>query len=154
MPFSNPARRDGLVLHHWRRSADEGKEYPFARFNKPVEVPSYNEMEYLNHLQSENWTRDETDHLMDLCQRFNLRFTIVCDRWDREKFVTKRSVEDLKERYYAVCEKMEQLHPDPAKIQNQKPFAYDAEHERKRKEQLNRLYNRTQEQVTVKNSLD
>jgi DNA methyltransferase 1-associated protein 1 len=34
MPFSNPARKDGAVFHHWRRTADEGKEYPFAKFNK------------------------------------------------------------------------------------------------------------------------
>ena len=40
MPFSNPARKDGLVLHHWRRVQDEGKDYPFARFNKCVEVCS------------------------------------------------------------------------------------------------------------------
>lgn len=34
VPFTNPARTDGAVLYHWRRVADEGKEYPFARFNK------------------------------------------------------------------------------------------------------------------------
>lgn len=34
MPFTNPARKDGAVFHHWRRVADEGKEYPFAKFNK------------------------------------------------------------------------------------------------------------------------
>ena len=34
MPFINPARTDGAKLYHWRRAADEGKEYPFARFNK------------------------------------------------------------------------------------------------------------------------
>ena len=34
VPFTNPARTDGAVLNHWRRAADEAKEYPFARFNK------------------------------------------------------------------------------------------------------------------------
>ena len=34
VPFTNPARTDGAVLYHWRRAADEGKDYPFARFNK------------------------------------------------------------------------------------------------------------------------
>ena len=34
MPFNNPARTDGAVFYHWRRLADEGKEYPFAKFNK------------------------------------------------------------------------------------------------------------------------
>ena len=26
--------QDGAIFHHWRRVADEGKDYPFARFNK------------------------------------------------------------------------------------------------------------------------
>lgn len=51
MKFTNPARCDGLILHHWRRAADEGKEYPFARFNKKLEMPSFNDIEYQNHLQ-------------------------------------------------------------------------------------------------------
>lgn len=34
MPFSNPGRTDGAQFHHWRRVADKGKEYPFAKFNK------------------------------------------------------------------------------------------------------------------------
>lgn len=34
MPFTNPARKDGAIFHHWRRMAEEGKDYPFARFNK------------------------------------------------------------------------------------------------------------------------
>lgn len=34
VPFTNPARTDGAMLYHWRRAADEAKEYPFARFNK------------------------------------------------------------------------------------------------------------------------
>lgn len=34
MPFTNPARKDGAIFYHWRRLADEGKDYPFARFNK------------------------------------------------------------------------------------------------------------------------
>lgn len=27
----------------------------------------------------------------------------MLDRWDREKFTTKRSIEDLKEQYYSCC---------------------------------------------------
>ena len=33
-PFKNPSRSDDLVLRHWRRKADEGKVYPFSKFNK------------------------------------------------------------------------------------------------------------------------
>lgn len=43
MPFTNPARRDGAIFHHWRRVAEEGKDYPFARFNKVrISVLSFN----------------------------------------------------------------------------------------------------------------
>ena len=35
------------------------------------------------------------DHLLDLCHRFDLRFTIVQDRFEPERF-NKRSIEDLK----------------------------------------------------------
>lgn len=33
-PFTNPARKDHAVFYHWKRAADEAKEYPFAQFNK------------------------------------------------------------------------------------------------------------------------
>jgi len=64
-------------------------------------VPAYSDEEYQRHLQSETWTKAETDHLMDLARRFDLRFIVMKDRWDRERF-SDRSVEDLKERYYNV----------------------------------------------------
>ena len=38
--------QDGLVLNHWRRVADEGKEYPFAKFNKSADIPTYTEEDY------------------------------------------------------------------------------------------------------------
>jgi DNA methyltransferase 1-associated protein 1 len=98
MSFGNPARVDDLRLCHWRRAADEGKDYPFARFNKKIEMPTFTDIEYQTHLQAEGWTRDETDHLIDLGQRFDLRFTVMYDRWDRENYRNDRSIEDLKER--------------------------------------------------------
>ena len=77
----------------------------------------------------------------------------------------RRSVEDLKEHYYSVCNRLnkvcflcESLNCDNV-IHTQaraaremggataELVAYDAEHERKRKLQLERLYNRTHEQV-------
>ena len=45
-PFANPARKDALLLNHWRRVADEGKDYPFARFNKEMDVPTYSDADY------------------------------------------------------------------------------------------------------------
>lgn len=139
MPFENPARTDGAIFHHWRRVADEGKEYTFARFNKKVDVPSYSDAEYV---PCEGWTKEETEHLFDLCRRFDLRFGVVCDRWDKEKY-SARSIETLKERYYSFCSALTK-----AKNENAKIYVFDADHERRRKEQLRRLFDRTQEQVS------
>ena len=70
---------------------------------------------------------------------------MIQDRWDKVAYKS-RSMEDLKERYYGLVEKLETLHIDAAKISN-KPFLYDADHERRRKHQLEKLYSRTPEQV-------
>lgn len=67
-----------------------------------VHIFSYTEPEYQQHLQLDNWSKQETDHLFDLCRQFDLRFTVIQDRWDSTKF-SKRTIEDLKERYYDIC---------------------------------------------------
>ncbi|XP_046578139.1 DNA methyltransferase 1-associated protein 1-like isoform X1 [Haliotis rubra] len=144
MPFTNPARKDGAIFYHYRRVADEGRDYPFARFNKSVDVPTYSDLEYQQHLHDDNWPRQETDHLFDLCKRFDLRFIIIHDRWDREKY-RDRSVEDLKERYYNVCNTLSKVRAPQGS--EPKIKAFDAEHERKRKLQLIKLFDRTPEQV-------
>lgn len=62
---------------------------------------TYTDAEYQQHLSGDNWSRSETDHLMELAKRFDMRFVVMHDRWNRDKF-PKRSVEDLKERYYNI----------------------------------------------------
>lgn len=143
MPFTNPARKDGAVFYHWRKVADEGKDYPFARFNKTVDVPVYSDLEYQQHLHDEGWTRQETDHLFDLSKRFDVRFIVVHDRWDKQRF-RQRSVEDLKERYYSVCNTLTKVRAPQGCEPKVKGF--DAEHERRRKTQLIKLFERTHEQ--------
>ncbi|BET03214.1 DNA methyltransferase 1-associated [Nesidiocoris tenuis] len=145
-PFSNPARKDNAMFFHWRRVCDEGKDYPFAKFNKVVPIPTYTEAEYQSHLVAEGWTKPETDHLFDLCRRFDLRFVIIQDRYDYVQF-KKRSIEELKERYYSVVSALAKVKTGPGLTAEAKIYSFDAEHERKRKEQLHRLYLRTSEQV-------
>ena len=80
------------------------------------QVPVFSDAEYNNHLTAEGWTRAETDHLLELCSRFDIRFPVIHDRWDRNLFKTARTIEDLKGRYYGLCEKLETLHADPSKV--------------------------------------
>ncbi|KAI1288071.1 DNA methyltransferase 1-associated protein 1 [Halotydeus destructor] len=151
MPFVNPGRSDGFKLHHWRRIADENKEYPFAKFAVAVNIASYTESEYQQHLETEDWTKAETDYLFDMCRRFDLRFMLICDRWDKQAFPVSRSVEELKDRYYGIVNTLTKVKSVTG--QDLKLKVYDAEHEKKRKEQLIKQYNRTSEQIEEEQKL-
>ncbi|KAG0728491.1 DNA methyltransferase 1-associated protein 1 [Chionoecetes opilio] len=149
MPFTNPARKDGAVFYHWRRTCDEGKEYPFAMFNKKVELLSYSDAEYSEHLLCEGWTRSETDTLFEQCHRFDLRWPVIHDRWPPH--LTSRTMEDLKERYYNVTnilKKVNSLSGPEGKVVN-----YDGDHERRRKQQLLKLWDRTPKQIEEEQQL-
>ena len=77
-------------------------ESMFSVYEQQVEVPSYSDLEYQQHLSDDSWSRQETDYLMDLSRKFDLRFIIMHDRWDRINY-PNRSIQDMKERYYSIC---------------------------------------------------
>ncbi|KAK6026669.1 Myb-like DNA-binding domain protein [Ostertagia ostertagi] len=139
VPFTNEARNDSLQLYHWQRvdKLETPEPYPFAKFNKVINIPDFTDEEYEKYFKVENWTLEETRHLFDVCRRFDIRWPIVHDRYDREKYGL-RSMEDLKERFYAIVNEIA-IMKDPAC----EPICYDADHERRRKEQMIKLYNRT-----------
>ena len=149
MEFTNPARSDGATLYHWRRVCDERKEYPFAMFNKKVNILTYTDAEYSENFLSDSWTRAETDTLFQLCERFDLRWPVIHDRWPTH--LSPRSIEDLKERYYEttnVIKKVRSLSGPEGKIVH-----YDSDHERKRKRQLTKLWGRTSSQLEEEQQL-
>ena len=69
-------------LKHWGSA-----ENTFERFNCRTEVIRYSSLaEYKqagieNLPSSSSWTKEETDCLMELCSRFNLRFLVIADRF-------------------------------------------------------------------------
>uniref|UniRef100_A0A8R1HJX9 DNA methyltransferase 1-associated protein 1 n=1 Tax=Caenorhabditis japonica TaxID=281687 RepID=A0A8R1HJX9_CAEJA len=150
MPFTNEARKDGLMLHHWVRAdkIDINTPYPFSRFNKVIDIPTYTDEEYENHLKSPKWTRDETDYLLEICRQFDIRWPIIHDRFDSTKYGVSRSIEDMKDRFYSILQQLASL-KDP----NANPIAYDSEHERRRKEQLCKQWNRSKEQLQEEEDL-
>ncbi|KAI5674874.1 hypothetical protein M9H77_05824 [Catharanthus roseus] len=100
LPFTNSARKDNLQLYHWVRVVNgvpPTGDYSFAKYNKSVDVIKYTDEEYEKYLTDPTWSKEETDELFNLCERFDLRFVIVADR-----FPTSRTVEELKNRYYSV----------------------------------------------------
>lgn len=104
-PFTNPARSDGLILKHWRRkplpravldgsgedmpmedienqNPQMETEYEFAKYNVQVEVPTYTDEEYETHLRSGDWSREETDYLLEMAREFYYRWPLIYDRYD------------------------------------------------------------------------
>ena len=123
-PFKNSARTDNLMLRHWVKTGtggtllpgsnggDVGGDYAFSKYNKKVDMVMYNDEEYENLLQfDQDWSREETDYLFELLARFDLRFLVAHDRWEREGG-KERTVEDMKDRYYAIARKLLEARAD------------------------------------------
>src|SRR5579862_1215994 len=107
-PFTNPARTDGLILRHWQKRIDPkpapvttpgetggpsgeiqeirppttDPNYYFSKYNVSVTVPEYTDGEYESYLQHEDWTKEETDYLINLCKEYGLRWVVIVDRYD------------------------------------------------------------------------
>lgn len=54
-----------------------------AQYLTQAVVVRYNEEEWNNVIARDpNWSRQETDYLLDLCQAFDLRFMVIADRYE------------------------------------------------------------------------
>ncbi|KAF2266605.1 hypothetical protein CC78DRAFT_614791 [Lojkania enalia] len=155
-PFTNQARTDGLVLKHWRRkpapqptnSEDttmedgENKEpyiensSEFLKYNIQLDMPTFTDEEYDAHLRSDDWSREETDHLFQMIKDYSYRWAIIWDRYDYRPSNNNtltvqepaqdgdsshalaslpfpppktRTVEDMKARFYEISAKLMKL---------------------------------------------
>ena len=111
-PFSSSSRTDGALFNHWVRANVEYPDYPYARFDIHLDPVTYSDDEYKKYLQSDSWSQSETDFLLELANRFELRWPIIHDRWI-EHFPSRsrdeqRKVEDLQHRYYTVAARLTQ----------------------------------------------
>jgi len=195
-PFRNSARTDGLILKHWRRKTDTPKEIAaeggedvvkkeeevelddsaFAKFNVHVNLPKYDEAQYQDKLKNDDWTKSETDYLMELAQDMDLRWPIIWDRYEYEPPVPTgeaaeglsqalvperkvRSLEDLKARYYEVAAKMMAVHR-PVQFMSQAEFSlhqlmsnFNPQQERTRKQFAEAAMSRSLEERREEESL-
>ncbi|KAG0742048.1 hypothetical protein G6F57_003690 [Rhizopus arrhizus] len=150
-PFSNSARSDGLILKHWVK-----QKYEFAKFNKMIDIIQYTDEDYEKHLTDNDWSKEETDYLFELCRRYDLRFPVIEDRYSFEN--KQRTMEDLKDRYYSICRKMilQGKGPGTGEYDRQtiaQQYAFDKSKEVERKNALIMLFNRTKEQVEEEEAL-
>ncbi|WFD30324.1 swr complex subunit [Malassezia sp. CBS 17886] len=178
-PFRNPARSDtctdsagavelgapragdgGLILHHWKPldvGADAGDELDatWMPFNTASQVFHYSSEEYIQYLRDDEWTREETDYLLELCETYDLRFIVIADRYEWPG--KQRSMEDLKARYYTVARRLirerisnEDVDTRQAQLQT---FAFDKQQEVERKRAVQKLFLRTPEQLAEEEAL-
>ncbi|KAG8389593.1 hypothetical protein BUALT_Bualt02G0245200 [Buddleja alternifolia] len=152
LPFTNSARKDNLQLYHWVRVVNgipPTGDYSFAKFNKSVDVIKYTDEEYEKYLTDPAWTKEETDQLFDLCERFDLRFIVIADRFPSEK-----TVEELKDRYYSVSRAIVIARaPSPGDVSGhplvKEPYNVSQEIERKRALNLLLSHSKHQERRDV-----
>ncbi|KAI9930894.1 hypothetical protein ASPWEDRAFT_167150 [Aspergillus wentii DTO 134E9] len=192
-PFTNDARPDGLVLRHWQRQNEPSKlpalegpemdvdekneegapkppeqEYSFAKYNIKAKVPKrYTDEEYNRHLKSDDWSRQETDYLMDIVEEYDLRWVVIADRYDYQPQALDaeanasalvpakryRTMEQMKARYYFVSASMLALEHPPSEMSeaefdlHEKMMKFDPDRERARKELAALQLNRTADEV-------
>ncbi|KAK6941120.1 DAMP1, SANT/Myb-like domain [Dillenia turbinata] len=127
LPFTNSARKDDLQLYHWS-----------------VDVIKYTDEEYEKYLTDPAWSKEETDQLFDLCERFDLRFIVIADR-----FPSSRTIEELKNRYYGVSRTILTARaPSPADVSGH-PLVkdpYNVAQEIERKRALSMILSQTKQQ--------
>ncbi|CAH7675560.1 hypothetical protein PPACK8108_LOCUS10578 [Phakopsora pachyrhizi] len=134
VPFENPARNDG---------------FKFSKYNTKSTVYSYTTEEYYNLLRDDDWTKEETDYLFDLIETYDLRFPVIHDRYDF--FGGNRSIDDLKSRYYSICQRLIQSRPSKQDESLKKSllhsYNFDKQKEYDRKKHLKSLFERSADQV-------
>ena len=143
-------------------------EYPYAKFNVKVSVPEYTPEQYESHLKNDDWSKEETDYLVNLALEYDLRWIVIWDRYeyqpseapkadDNSMAVTvqakQRSMEDLKARYYDVAAKTMAINQPLSSMSttefelHEKMTKFDAELETTRKKLAETLFARSPEEV-------
>ncbi|KAJ7129487.1 hypothetical protein C8R44DRAFT_79357 [Mycena epipterygia] len=156
-PFKNGARTDSLQLNHWAKaSTDPEAEYQFAKYNVQPATYTYSQDEYTRYLEDGEWTKEETDYLMNIVREYDTRWHVIHDRYEYPGGV-ERSMEDLKDRYCSVCRKLIRNRPwagdENARTLLMSTFSFDKEREVMRKKYVASLENRTPEQIAEEEAL-
>ncbi|KAJ6515710.1 hypothetical protein C8R45DRAFT_888749 [Mycena sanguinolenta] len=155
--FKNGARTDSLQLNHWAKaSADPDAEYPFAKYNVQRPTFTYSQDEYTRHLEDSEWTKEETDYLMNIVTEYDTRWYVIYDRYEFSGGAA-RSMEDLKDRYCSVYRKLIRNRPwagdENSKNALLSSYQFDKEREVLRKRYVASLENRTPEQIAEEEAL-
>ncbi|KAL0262949.1 swr complex subunit [Diplodia seriata] len=148
--------------------------YEYAKFNVQPEGPEYDDETYEAHLRSEDWSKEETDYLVETVKDYYHRWSIVADRYDWQPTQPKvdpedaaeggavaapaimpkpRTMEDLKARYYQISAKLMELKTPIASMTNAEfglhevLTRFDPDREKQRKKVAAALLERTADEI-------
>ncbi|VWU49474.1 conserved protein, unknown function [Hepatocystis sp. ex Piliocolobus tephrosceles] len=115
--FRNMCRKDNLILKKWKKIGYKNDkvlfnensiedDYTFEKFDKKMNILIYDDELYEKEIKNMNfkWSKEETDYLFKLCEKYECHFIIIHDVYDNSKY--NRTIEEIKERYYSVSKKI------------------------------------------------
>ena len=84
---SSLSPNDPFRIECWTKISNENEinddEYlPFDDFTSKVWIPQYSREEYEAFLRSDDWSFEETNYLLQLCELYDLRFFVIADRYE------------------------------------------------------------------------
>ena len=139
-----------VKTRQWRMAKisnpDIVSSFEFVKYNVEVEVPEFTDEDYDSHLRSDDWSREETDYLLELVKDYYYRWAVIWDRYDYQPSAKShlsaqdamngdstalatlpfappktRTVEDLKARFYDIQAKLMKL-PHPRSPNGRRPI--------------------------------
>lgn len=148
--------------------------YEYARFNIQAEGPEYDDETYEAHLRSEEWSKEETDYLIEMVKEYYHRWSVIADRYDWQPQQPKvdpdateeggavaapaalakpRTMEDMKARYYQISAKLMELKTPIASMTNaefglhETLTRFDPDREKQRKKVAAALLERSADEI-------
>ncbi|AAS53868.1 AFR497Cp [Eremothecium gossypii ATCC 10895] len=151
-----------VKLSHWVKGSKEllegqSPKSSFAKYDQKLTLPEFTEGEYQEFMaqaakgansDAPTWSYEEVQYLFDLCRRYDLRWHIVYDRYMYDE---SRTMEDIREMFYTVCQKYFQA-KDPGNPLLPS-LAYSKDQEIQRKKYLTRLLSRSAAEIAEEEAL-
>lgn len=121
-------------IPHWIQKNNKNKVFHFSKFDMPLIIPEFTDQEYDEHLANlePKWSKEEVFYLWGLLKAYQMRFFVVFDRYDQEKY--PRSLDELKNKFFTINNKLAQV--KGLKKSPYYNFQFNYAHEKLRKYQL------------------
>ncbi|KAK8177058.1 hypothetical protein IWX90DRAFT_447067, partial [Phyllosticta citrichinensis] len=142
--------------------------YEFSKFNIQPEGPEYDDETYEAHLRSDEWSKEETDYLVETVKEYYHRWAVIADRYEFQPAqpdvkpedgtvaavqAKPRTMEDIKARYYQISAKLMELKTPIASMTNSEFHLheiltkFDPDREKQRKKVAAALLERSADEI-------